>query len=135
MHLASIPPELIEKYAPLWWPIIEKGARAGGVSREELDQIGSGIMHLHLIIDEKPDTKAVVGTRTYRRGDVQIGEIAVCAGAEMATWIHLLPVLEGVMRDIYGAQRIVVEKGRPGWRKALAQYGYQTTRMCFERKL
>jgi hypothetical protein len=135
MKLVTIPGGEAGKYAPLWWPIIQKAAMAGGVSNEELEQIQNGIMQLHVIVDDAPDTKAVIGTRTYRRGDIQIGEIAVCAGAEMASWIHLLPDLERTMRDLYGAQRIVVEKGRPGWRRALAQYGYHTTRVCFERKL
>lgn len=67
-------------------------------------------------------------------GNKKVLNILNTGGQDMGCWLHYFSVLENFAK-FHGCDEIHVPTGRNGWRKILAQYGFESPHQFYRKKL
>lgn len=112
--------KLNDRYPP-WWRLADPMARCI-----------SGHAQLWLIRDDKV-IKGVVITQITTDA-ARVAEVAVVAGEDMDSWLHLIDDLEHWARKEH-CVAMIATAARGGWAKVLRQRGWASPAVLMERRL
>lgn len=104
--------------------MLEKALRGGETLDDVHKALSIGKAQLW-IAATATDLRGVLVTEIYRRGEMLVCNIWLCAGRGINDWFHFLPTIEewAVSR---GCKAMRIDRARPGWQRLLRAYRIKT---------
>jgi hypothetical protein len=99
---------------------------------ELLDEILSGDIQVHIIVNDGDEAQAIAGTRLKLRGTALVGEVVFLTGSDLHLWAGLLGDLERYLVQHVGCKTIK-PIARLGYAKFLKAAGYRPTHTIWEK--